>query len=320
MHMTKVSPPHDYSCPVCNGVLHSIGLRYTISELFEMWKPITFSAEIVEEHQRQSTCTQMYSCSRCGLDIFLPQIIGTHGFYRELQANPEAAYYEDDKWDFNEALKDAAGCKAIIELGCGPGSFLSKAQHLVPEVYGTESNELALQSAQAKGLKVLSLDDNLKSQKGCFDAAFTFHVLEHVADPVDFFSSMCSLVRPGGKIGISVPNQDGPIQYINPCIMNMPPHHATRWRLKTFQAMAQRFGLSIDRTAYEPLLLQNHSYYSHFWLNQRFPGNSPGIVHLRSILSKIMHGIFGNLMKSGRKYLPLLRGQAIYILMSKPRA
>lgn len=305
-------------CLLCKGPMYTNSQTYTVDELFELWKPIEFSPSTIEEHRRQTSCTQMYSCRDCGLDIFLPQIIGTSAFYSELQANPDASYYEDDKWDFHEALNDAAGCGKIIELGCGVGNFLAKAKRLIPEVYGTESSILARQIAQSRGLKVFDIDDNQVSRHAQFDAAFSFHVLEHVADPIGFVNTMSSLVRPGGKIGLSVPNQDGPIQYINPCIMNMPPHHASRWRLKTLHALARELGLVIERVAYEPLLLQNHSYYSYFWLNKRFPGDSRLSVYLRSILSKSMHVLFGFLIKKGWKYLRLLRGQALYVLLSKP--
>jgi len=50
---------------------------------------------------------------------------------------------------------------------------------------------------------------------------------------------MRRMVKPGGLICISVPDQDGPIRFIEPCIMNMPPHHATRWRRPSFEALAR---------------------------------------------------------------------------------
>jgi SAM-dependent methyltransferase len=306
------------TCPLCKGGMHTNAREYAVDELFDLWKPMKFSPSTIAEHRCQNTYTRLYTCRDCRLDIFLPQIIGTSTFYAELQANPEAPYYEEDKWDFHEALKDVAGCSKIMELGCGVGNFLAKAMPLVPEVYGTESNILARQSAQSRGLKVFDPADDQISGHGRFDAAFSFHVLEHIADPIGFVKTMISLVHSGGKIGLSVPNQDGPIRYIDPCIMNMPPHHATRWRLKAFQVLARELGLVIERVAYEPLLLQNHSYYSFFWLNKRFPGDSRSAVYLRTVLSKSMHVLFGFLMKKGWKYLPLLRGQSIYVLFSKP--
>jgi len=86
---------------------------------------LRYSSITIEEHLNQSDSTRMYSCPTSDLDIFLPQI-GTRNFYEELQRNPQAAYYEDDKWDFNEVLKDTPESRSTIEFGCDPGNFLAK--------------------------------------------------------------------------------------------------------------------------------------------------------------------------------------------------
>lgn len=296
-----------------------------MDELFEMWKPIRFSAETIEEHKQQSRLTQMYSCSGCCLDIFLPPIVGTPAFYVEAyglnasQGSPEIFTYSDDKWDFHEALKSvrATEKRSALEVGCGPGNFLVMLAQHVPEVYGIEYNEPALESARSKGLKVFGSLEDLDVKKEHFDVAFSFHVLEHMADPVSFLKEISAWVRTGGMIGLSVPNQDGPIKYITPCVTNMPPHHLTRWRLKTLRTMAEKLGLLVTRVGYEPLLLQNHSYYSFHWLNHRFKGGGLTPKLARRILSAGMNTLFGALIRINRKDFRFLRGQSIYVSLLK---
>ena len=64
--------------------------------------------------------------------------------------------------------------------------------------------------------------------------------------------------------------RDGSIKYINPCVSNMPPHHATRWNLETFRALASKLELVIERVEYESLIARDH-YYSTYWVKHCFP-------------------------------------------------
>jgi len=301
--------------------LKKIGNTNSLDELLSLWAPIRFSSHTINEHRKQSDYTVLYSCPKCKLKIFLPQIIGTKSFYKTLQGDKTAFYYVDEKWDFNEGLKDAKLCNAIIEIGCGTGSFLEKVKPFVSEIYGTEYNEKVLQIARNKGLNIFSTEEDIRKFKGQFDIAFSFHVLEHVADPVTFIEELCSWTKLAGKIAISVPNQDGPVKYIDPCIQNMPPHHATRWHAKTFKYIAKKFDLKIERIAFEPLILRDHYYYSIYWVDKIFGGESSIIKAINKILHLILPVVFRNIFRGLSKLnitsLSLLKGQAIYVLMSK---
>ena len=314
----------DTQCPVCAATLAATGATYQVDELFDLWKPVTFSPETIEEHRRLALATELFCCPQCALEIFLPRIIGTPAFYVEAynltgsQAVSEFTY-ADDKWEFGQAAADASGCRRVFEFGCGNGNFLSRLRQEVPEVAGLEYNPAAVDTARAKGLKVFARADTPAEYGRNWDAAFSFHVLEHVADPVAFVRQMADTVKPGGLVGITVPNQDGPIRYIDPCIMNMPPHHATRWHLPTFEALARRLGLTIRRVAREPLLLENHGYYSVHWVRHALPGQSWFITMTRFVLSVSMRLFFGGLYRLGLRYFPLLKGQSIYLLMTTPQ-
>ena len=310
----KVSP-----CPVCDSVLSASGMRYSLEEIFSLWHPIEFDDQVVSEHIAISPSTELFICENCQLEIFLPQVIGKQSFYEEVstgQSYDLKGYYEDSKWEFGEALRDVSRCTSLIEFGCGPGNFLKKVKQNVHQIAGVEINKHAADVARMKGINVYHPDHMPENMIGRYDAAVSFHVLEHVSDPKAFLKRLSRFVKPNGLIGISVPNQDGPIQYIEPCAMNMPPHHATRWRLKTFEVLAESLGWKIQRVAFEPLLLENHSYYSIYWLNQILPGSSGVSLALRSFLSLALKTFFSLLRKVGLKYFLPLRGQTIYIIMS----
>ena len=308
-------------CPICDTALLDSGIAYTLNELFELWEPVKFSPETIEEHTRQSDHTRLYTCPDCGLDIFLPQIIGTSKFYLDLLKPESKEYYVDEKWEFEEALKDAKNMDKVIEIGCGSGSFLEKIKPHVSKICGTEFNGHALKIARDKGLEVFKTDDEIKRGNEKYDGAFSFHVLEHVADPVNFLSGLGSLVKVGGKIGVSVPNSEGPLRYVVPCIEDMPPHHSTRWRLKTFKAVADRLGYKIERVMCEPLFEHNYYYYSIYWVDHMFPENflfgKKFHKRIHRIASYAFQSFFRLLSIFDKKCTTLLNGQAIYILMSK---
>jgi len=299
-------------------------VSYTVDELFELWKPVEFSGKTIEDHRRQAPSTRLFRCIACGLEVFLPPVIGTPEFYVEAynlsQSQATSTFtYSDEKWEFGEAIMDAAGRQRVFEFGCGNGSFLSRLREHVPEVAGSEYNPAALETARSLGLKVFGPSDPSAAYGETWDAVFSFHVLEHAADPVGLVEQMIRIVKPGGLVGISVPNQDGPIRFVDPCIMNMPPHHATRWRLTSFEALARRLGLTIKRVAYEPLLLENHSYYSVHGVRHALRGQSPLAQFARLVVSAPLRLLLGGLRRLGCRYFPPLRGQSIYVLMTTSR-
>ena len=305
------------NCPVCNSILVSKGKVYSTEQLFELWKPIEFSANTIEEHRYQSKFTQMFSCPTCELDIFLPPIIGSPQFYKELQNYEKSCYYEETKWEFFESEKDVKNLKSLIEIGCGTGNYLDHIKKIRLDSWGIEYNEEAIKVAKDKGLNIISINEEKSLKKGSFDVSISFHVLEHIKQPREFVLNMTSWVNMNGKICISVPNQEGPIKYIEPCHMNMPPHHSTRWRKKTFEVLAERLNLKIERISYEPLLICNHSYYSYYWVNSTILGDTNLKRLMRYFLNRGLTVFFEVLKVFQLKYFHLLRGQSIYVVMSK---
>lgn len=306
-------------CPICGSRLTPQGPAYSLDELLALWAPVKFSPEVVAEHRRQADHTRLYVCARCEFGVFAPQIIGTGAFYEALQADPAAPYYVEDKWEFGEAVNDFAPGASIIELGCGPGNFLTAAQSRAGRVVGSEYNAKAQAIARARGFEVLGPEAALDPYHGVFDAAFSFHVLEHVSDPVAFVSTLAALVKPGGRIGISVPNDKGVIRFVMPCASNMPPHHASHWSAVTFKALAERLGLRIRRIAYEPLALRD-SYYLQHWAANRFPKYSRRAALFTPLAKKFTGKYVNRLKKLGFETIPGFHGLAIYVVLEKQSA
>lgn len=87
-----------------------------------------------------------------------------------------------------------------------------------------------------------------------YDVVCTFQVLEHIHNVREFIQSMIHCTRKGGKIIISVPNNDA---FILKCdsiqTLNRPPHHVGLWNLNSLISLTKLFNLKIDSVALEPL-------------------------------------------------------------------
>jgi 2-polyprenyl-3-methyl-5-hydroxy-6-metoxy-1,4-benzoquinol methylase len=314
-------------CPLCAAALEGRGRRYALQELFELWKPVQFSEATVRQHASQSNETRLYKCENCKFGVFLPPIIGTPEFYVEaysLSRTREASdfTYSTSKWDFDEGLRDVIRGERILEVGSGPGHFLELAKSRGCSVVGVEFNRVAADLASSKGLEIHDSLAAALDQDHRFDRVFAFHVLEHVKDPVAFLQQLCELTKPGGTIGLSTPNQDGPVKYIDPCIQNMPPHHATRWSRSSFKALADRVGCRIQRAVREPLTPESAYYYSIYWVGSVLGGDSRWRTSLRrglgNLLQRAFAAYFRWLALFGKHHSTLLSGQSIYVLLTVP--
>jgi len=294
-----------------------MGKVYPLDELLAGWHPAEFSQETMEDLRSQSDHTRLYECIPCAFGIYYPQIIGNSSFYREIEGGSPGEYYQALKWEFGEAVADAKSCNSILDVGCGAGDFLSKAREQVPDVVGVDFNESALSIARGRGIQAFPSLESIPSSRNRFDAVFTFHVLEHVQDPVVFLNRLVDLLAPSGKIGLSVPNMDGPVRFIDPCYMNMPPHHATRWTSKALKSLAEGAGLSVEKILFEPLSSRDRYYYVVHWVNKVSGGNRVLQKYLRRGCEIYFRALFGMLSAMGKNVTTLHAGQSVYVLLRK---
>lgn len=95
----------------------------------------------------------------------------------------------------------------LLEIGCGPGTFLEVArQRGVEGLVGVDRNPWAIERAQAAGFdaRVGSIESIPAEHQ--FDAAVLLDVLEHVRDPGPFLVEVRRRLRPGGRLLIMTPN------------------------------------------------------------------------------------------------------------------
>jgi SAM-dependent methyltransferase len=108
----------------------------------------------------------------------------------------------------------STGRLRVIDVGCGPGFLLGCLQSWFEdaELTGIDQSEELLNAAKSRCKSMTALKGDataLPLPDGFADAAFALHVVEHLAQPDQFFSEARRVVRPGGLLVIATPNAEG---------------------------------------------------------------------------------------------------------------
>ena len=239
-------------CPLCNYENSRQIEQIQVEQLITAWSQ-AFNINISQEFQ-DFQVIKLFKCNYCRLRYFRPDsLTGSDQLYSKLEKFDW--YYMPLKWEYNAALEDLKGCRKILEIGCGFGNFIEYAYSQKGlKVDGIEVNESAVKKAQAKGLPVMRMDLKNAAVKfsDYYDGICFFQVLEHVSNPRDFIKWSCDLLKSGGKLLVGVPNANSFLKYqFN--LLDMPPHHMTRWSTKALSYLADFFPLQLNEIKIEPL-------------------------------------------------------------------
>jgi 2-polyprenyl-3-methyl-5-hydroxy-6-metoxy-1,4-benzoquinol methylase len=171
----------------------------------------------------------------------------------------------------------AKGPYEILDIGCGDGNFLNQwklAFDGQAKTHGVEMNEKAAAIAEAQGHRVLPKRiEECDLERAFFDLVFSFHVVEHVEDPVSFMTAIGASLKPSGYALIETPNVDtvdlrmfgerhwGGYHF---------PRHWNLYDEKSFTALAEKSGLRVVRFEYVPSAIF-WVWTFHSMLLERFP-------------------------------------------------
>jgi methionine biosynthesis protein MetW len=106
-----------------------------------------------------------------------------------------------------EANVDAT--TACLDVGCGDGGTSGTwiARHAAGYV-GVDISKSGVETARARGLDAREISDatDLPFEDASFDLVTCTEVLEHLFEPQNAVSEMVRVLRPGGRILVTVPN------------------------------------------------------------------------------------------------------------------
>jgi SAM-dependent methyltransferase len=165
--------------------------------------------------------TSMYRCGSCGLLVSNP-MAGPEDldkFYNSYYSvfRPDYLEQEADERTANEphygSLAEAMKTRfpnggRVIDIGCGPGIFLSQF-HPHFECSGIEPSEEAVAVARAKGLDVKQgVIDQMDLPANTYDIVLFWHVIEHLIDFMDALKKIHASLKPGGYLLLGTENYE----------------------------------------------------------------------------------------------------------------
>ena len=100
-------------------------------------------------------------------------------------------------------------CGKVLDVGCGSGEWASFMKTLDVDIEGLDSDPLAIQTAQRKGISahVGSLEE-AQYPDDTFDLVNLSHVIEHVPNPAETLRECKRILKPQGVVAIVTPNTE----------------------------------------------------------------------------------------------------------------
>jgi SAM-dependent methyltransferase len=147
----------------------------------------------------------------------------------------------------------AADRRRILDVGSGPGYFLSTGKKRGWETLGIEPSIQAAEYATQK-LGLLIRNEFLHAgtpNLGTFDAVHMSEVIEHLPDPKGMLTICHGLLRHGGLLSIVVPNDFNPIQKTLHEHMGFKPwwvapqHHLNYFNASSLAGLLERVGFKV---------------------------------------------------------------------------
>lgn len=117
-------------------------------------------------------------------------------------------YEWGERWDMECALPPNP--KAILDVGCGSGMGFLSAMRRGVRVVGVDIDPKAIEKARTRLSEARAMDvehDEWPAEwHGQFDAVAFCDSLEHMIDPWKVLQGVRSLLAPGGRVVVSLPN------------------------------------------------------------------------------------------------------------------
>lgn len=235
--MTTNASPLDLepaTCPIC-GPSASAVLRYS----FDPYKVV--------------------ACSSCGLNYLSPRLTqeAILKLYKDeayYNSNVSGQGYDEyleisENWEktFTRRLKQIAPYKSsgrALDIGCGPGYFLSAAQKMGFDVYGLDPSDYIVEMAKkAWGERVqLGLIESANYEPESFDLIVAFDTFEHIYDPNKFLQAIHSFLKPGGVLAITTPDPTSTLSKISGknWVSYKLPEHVFYWSPETIRRVLKK--------------------------------------------------------------------------------
>ncbi|MCF8266954.1 MAG: class I SAM-dependent methyltransferase [Ignavibacteriales bacterium] len=210
---------------------------------------------------------QMVKCRLCGLVYVNPRLTTDEirelydksyfhggGFDKSLEYEHEFERSISKKdlidWDISvirEKLGKSTEKPSLLDIGCGMGLFVYKANKAGFNASGLELSEYAANFAASKGLKIYNLPfEDLPDDEAQYDVIVMREVIEHLPDPLTTLKKVRNLLKPGGLLFLTTGNYDCPERRLrgSEWFYFMPAGHIYIFSNRTIKKILVKAGFS----------------------------------------------------------------------------
>jgi SAM-dependent methyltransferase len=161
-------------------------------------------------------------------------------------------YYQNDKMEYQFASRFINDTDVVLDVGSGRGVF---SKYIKGNYIGLDCNPTALEQARPGGIEVVndSIEDHVHKIATLYSVVTAFQVIEHVAEPGKFIQFCLEALRPGGLLIVSVPSEESFVSLQENAVLNMPPHHVSRWSDGSLLSLGKLFNLTLIALEHEKL-------------------------------------------------------------------
>lgn len=234
-------------CPLCGSQDNELIEQLDPEFIATLYKT-RFGIDLAETAGRR---VELRVCADCDLRFYNPAWAAGERLYAKLQQFDW--YYLEEKEEYGVAAPYVSENCSVLEIGAGFGAFSEKVQ--AKSYVGLELSDSAVAFAQQRGLFVYksSIEEHAENLRNPYDVVCAFQVLEHVPNTRSFVEASLRCLKAGGKLIYSVPSEDSfPGKEVNN-MLNMPPHHMTRWTDTALLRLGELFGLTVLEIRHDSL-------------------------------------------------------------------
>ncbi len=269
-------------CPVCNGtksrLLFPITDHFSTGERFSLYEcqscrvVSTFPLPDPDKIQRYYDENEYISHKTSSRDPLYKMLL----FARRLTMYLRRRLVE----------KDQPSPGSILDVGCGTGAFLAEMKRAGWHIDGIEANESARTIAIQQLDVAVQGPAKLDTLEKTYDAVTLWHVLEHLHNIPHILEQLYSLLKPGGRLCIAVPNRlstDARIYGPHWAAYDVPRHlyHFTPFALEKLFTQYGFRPVRKNRLALDPFYIS--------FLSERY--KSGRALHPRAVYSAILSSV-----------------------------
>lgn len=256
----------------------------------------------------------IYQCSETGLKFYRGIRPGDGDFYGKLMEIEW--YYDPWKWEHETVKSILQPTDSVLEVGSGSGGFLTGIKGSVTNAEGLELNKKAVAECVQKGLTVRAenLYDYSLARASSYDWVVSFQVVEHIEEVGDFLRDSVRLLKPGGSLVVSVPNNNSFIGQAKDVWLNMPPHHMNLWDNTSLIKIAKHIGCTHQKSIFEPL----QEYHKDWYVNAILDSGRAELRELPPVIRGMAYKRYRNILKNWvNNEAGNIRGHSVLALYTK---